>query len=188
MSAAPAHAHFTTFRAHRNFRYHSYPTTRAERLQSVFQNCPFFLLGMLFSAHAGELMRTLQTRRKYWTLAALGLFGMTCAESVVLGHLFGDGTPSAYDYSGARISFVLFSAATIALVLTSPSNPSKLRMRLDYLGTRSLALLLLVDPTMFTMLIGLWHSNRLFGSVPGSMAAAPSWVRGTWAIVPFHCS
>jgi hypothetical protein len=28
VSAALAHAHFTTFRAHRNFRWHSYPTIR----------------------------------------------------------------------------------------------------------------------------------------------------------------
>jgi len=150
----------------------------------MFQHCPFFLLGMLFSAHADELMRTLQIRRKYLTLAACGLFGMTCAESVAFGHLFANGTPGAYDYSGARISFVLFSAVTIALVLTSASNPSKLRVRLDYLGTRSLALLLLVDPTMFTMLIGLWHSNRLLGLAAGSTGAAPPWVRGTWSIVP----
>jgi surface polysaccharide O-acyltransferase-like enzyme len=152
--------------------------------RSVLQNCPFFLLGMLFSAYADDLMRTLQTRRKYWAIAACGLFGMTCAESVVLGHLFGDGTPGAYDYSGARISFVLFSAVMIVLVLTSPSNHSKLRARLDYLGTRSLALLLLVDPTMFTMLIGLWHSNRLLGPAHGATASAPPWVRGTWSIVP----
>jgi surface polysaccharide O-acyltransferase-like enzyme len=151
---------------------------------SAFQNCPFFLLGMSFSAHADELMRTLQPWRKYSTLAACGLFGMTCAESVVLGHLFGDGTPGTYDYSGTRISFVLFSTVTIALVLTSHSNPNKLRVRLDYLGTRSLALLLLVDPTMFTMLIGLWHSNRLLGLAPVSITAAPPWVRGTWSIVP----
>jgi surface polysaccharide O-acyltransferase-like enzyme len=150
---------------------------------SPLHNLPFFLFGMLASLRGEHVIASLERARGLLLLGAIACLGLTCAEGVVLGNVLGDGTVDAYVYDPNKITFVFFSLLTIAYFLTAEPRPSRIRTRLNWLGVRSLALLLLVDPAAFAAVRLMWHADRLTGPSVHPHSP-PGWVQGTWSVVP----
>lgn len=151
---------------------------------SALRNLSFPILGMWYSAHADVFSVWLVRQRARLVPLVWLLFILTCGEAVALGRLVGGGSLASYVWSGEKATSILFFIAWLGVGVTAPSKRTAVRARLDALGLRTMAVLLLVDPIMESMLLALWQSERLLGFSRGGVSEAPRWVRGTWSTLP----
>jgi len=151
---------------------------------SLLHNLPFLLLGMLASSRGDTVVAMLAPRRRWLFLGAGAFFVVTCAETLWLGPRQDDGTITSYVYDVDKVSFVSFALCTLGAFFTATPEQSWIRNKLDWLGVRSLALLLLVDPCIDAMLRLLWHADGLAHLSLTHSATPPVWMQGTWAVLP----
>lgn len=151
---------------------------------SLLHNLPSLLLGMLASSRGDSVVAILAPRRKWLFLGVGVFFVVTCAETLWLGPQLNDGTITTYVYDVDKASFVPFALCTLGALITATPDQSWLRNKLDWLGLRSLALLLLVDPCIDAMRRLLWHANALVHFSLAHTEAPPLWMQRTWTILP----
>lgn len=151
---------------------------------TVPRNLSPFLLGMLFSIHSSTITPRLEKRRTWLMAGAVVFFAVSLAETVALSQAFGDGTIRTYSYDVGRASFVLCSLFSIGAIVTAAPKYPRIRSYLDWLGARSLALLLLLDPVLTIAVWALWHANDLIHFKFQHTTIPPVWTQGTWTTVP----
>lgn len=146
-------------------------------------NLPFFTFGMIFSARASTFVPWLVARRGLLSVLVLLSAAASCAESVWLGRVFGDGTSATYIYNAERVSILLFALSSICWLVTLPAKQSKVRELLDWVGLRSVAVLLMMDMCIRVAVSGLWHVERIaFGSTRPS-SVPPPWMQNVGLLV-----
>ena len=107
----------------------------------------------------------------------------SCVESIWLGGLLGDGSPGSYVYAGERVSLQVFALVAIVLIAAMPASTGRLHKILDWIGMRSLAVLLLMDPAVRLTTAVLWHVDQLVFGVVRADAVPPAWMTNV-ALVP----
>jgi hypothetical protein len=108
---------------------------------------------------------------------------LSCAESVWLGGIVGDGGPGSYVYAGERVSLQVFAVVTILLLAAMPPSVGRVHKVFDWIGMRSLAVLLVMDPTVRLTTAALWHVDQLVFGVVRDNAVPPAWLTNV-ALVP----
>ena len=143
----------------------------------------FFLAGMLLSARGASLVTWVVAHRPLVgvLLTVLGL--ASCAESVWLGDVFGDGSPGSFVYAGERVSLQLFAVVLILFIAALPSSTGPWHKALDWVGLRSLAVLLMMDPAVRLTTAALWHVDQILFGVVRQDAVPPAWMLNV-ALVP----
>jgi len=143
----------------------------------IIVHLPAFAFGMIFSARSVSLLPWLVKHRRAFGVVALLSAAASCAESVWLGHIFGDGTSATYVYNAERVTTLVFALSAIFWLVTLPAQKSRVRETLDWIGLRSVAVLLMMDMCIRVAISGLWHLERIaFGSARPA-AVPPPWMQ-----------
>ena len=145
---------------------------------AVVMHLHFFAGGMIFSSRASTLVPFIIAHRAAIAVVAGVLAGASCAESVWLGHVVGDGSSASWVYGGERLSLQYFAVAFIAWLVTLPSSTTRWRTSLDWIGLRSLAVLLMMDPCVSWSTRIMWHFEQIMLGSQRSVSLPPEWMMG----------
>jgi surface polysaccharide O-acyltransferase-like enzyme len=144
---------------------------------AVVMHLHFFAGGMIFSSRASSLVPFIIAHRAAIAVIVCVLAGVSCAESVWLGHVLGDGSPASWVYGGERLSLQSFAVAFIAWLVTLPSSTmTRWRTSLDWIGLRSLAVLLMMDPCVSWSTRIMWHFEDIMFGSQRSVSLPPEWM------------
>jgi surface polysaccharide O-acyltransferase-like enzyme len=149
----------------------------------VILHLHFFIGGMLLSARGTRLVALVAAHRTLVGVLVAVLGVAACAESVWLGGVFGDGGPGSFVYAGERISLQLFAVALILFIAALLSSTAPWHKALDWVGLRSLAVLLMMDPAVRLTTAALWHVDQIVFGVVRQDALPPAWMMNV-ALVP----
>jgi surface polysaccharide O-acyltransferase-like enzyme len=149
----------------------------------VLWHVPAFVAGMWLSAHGTALVDFVSRHRVGFGVVGVAAALLSCAESVWLGGIVGDGGPGSYVYAGERVSLQVFAVVTILLLAAMPPSVGRVHKVFDWIGMRSLAVLLVMYPTVRLTTAALWHVDQLVFGVVRDNAVPPAWLTNV-ALVP----
>jgi surface polysaccharide O-acyltransferase-like enzyme len=146
----------------------------------VLARIPFFLAGMLVSAHADTVVRAVLPHRTWIGWFALAAQGLMVAEAVLVGRWLGDGAPRTWDLGMDRLSMVIGDVAVIAWAITLPAREGRVRALLTRLGVGSLAIFLAGDLFYTVGHRLLWHLGVWAGLPKPPPGAVPVFLHSVW--------
>ena len=149
----------------------------------VILHLHFFIAGMLLSARGTAVVAWVAAHRPVAGVVVAVLGVASCAESVWLGGVFGDGSPASFVYAGERVSLQLLAIAMVLFIAALPSSTAAWHKALEWVGLRSLAVLLMMDPAVRLTTAALWHVDQLVFGVVRQDAVPPDWMMNV-ALVP----
>jgi hypothetical protein len=148
----------------------------------VLLHLPWFIVGLWLSAHGTPLVAFTSQHRAAVVVVGVAAAVSSCAESVWLGGLVGDGGPDSLVYAGERVSLQVFALATILSIAAMPASTGRWHKTFDWIGMRSLAVLLVMDPAVRLTTAALWHVDQLVFGVVRNDSIPPAWLTSVWLV------
>jgi surface polysaccharide O-acyltransferase-like enzyme len=139
----------------------------------------YFLLGVLLSRHTDAVVGAIARHRRAIAVGALLLLASAIVETACWWSVTGG--PGGRVISADRLSVRLYSVAATAWFMLGESRRAGWKSRLDSVGARSLAILLMADFfQQFTLRVA-WH----LPAGAGAAAGPPAWLGSPWFVLPY---
>jgi hypothetical protein len=146
---------------------------------------PYFILGLFFAKRCDQIVAKFRPYRTLFGVLTLVFAVVNVSELVFLGHLIGDGSMLSWPWDvGDRLGIHLFAICGLFWFVLAPARNNAIRRALDWIGMRSLALLLCLDFFMRIAFISLWHGQRILGLTTRPASVAPPWIGSAWVSLP----
>jgi hypothetical protein len=127
-----------------------------------------------------RIVAALAGKRRPLAVATIAAFVLLLLEQALLHFLF----PGRHFFP-ETLTVALAGGVTISWGFAADSTPSRARDALNYLGMRSLGILLFHGYALRACVSFLWHFERVLGLSTRARTEAPLWVFAhAWAIVP----
>jgi surface polysaccharide O-acyltransferase-like enzyme len=150
----------------------------------VFLQLPFFILGILATGRGDRIVAALAGRRRLLAAATVAAFALLLLEQALLHRLF----PSMHFFP-ETLTVALAGGLTILWGFAAESAPNRAREALNYVGMRSLGILLVHGYALRGCVSFLWHFERILGLTTRPRTEAPLWMFAhAWTIVPLFAA